>query len=98
MPTLYYLSGSGHSEKAKELLKNRFVSFRTIDASSRSVLAAIFRDLSIRQLPTLIYEHDKYEGLDKIANFVKTYEKAANGSVRSPSKRHGAYRNGRKKK
>jgi len=69
MLKLYILSGSNHSEEAKKLLEETKLGLETVDVSERTLLAAIFQDLGIRELPTLVYKNTRYIGLKEIQDF-----------------------------
>ncbi|NIM95053.1 MAG: hypothetical protein GTO18_15245 [Anaerolineales bacterium] len=68
---LYLLKGSRHSEDAYRLLSDTNLEFEAESISGREELASIYFDLGIRELPTLISESSRAEGLDEIQAFLK---------------------------
>lgn len=80
MLKLYLLPGSTHSEEAVRLLESRNVSFSRVELSAKSDLAAAFRDLGIRELPTLANDSRRYVGLDQIRGFVRELDASAKSS------------------
>ena len=72
MYRLYLLSGSRHSQEAKEFLASSNVEFESTDLSDSDQLSAIFFDLGIRELPTLISGSTMAEGLESIKTFISS--------------------------
>ena len=71
MLKLYYLPGSLHSAKARELLKRTKLQHETINVSGKEMLMGIFVELGIRRVPVLEDDESRYEGLREIERFVE---------------------------
>ena len=72
MYTLYLLSGSRHSEEAKDLLSSSEIQFELRSLSDSDQLSGIFFDLGIRELPALVSGSTMAEGLENIRTYIST--------------------------
>jgi hypothetical protein len=70
MSRLYLLDGSLHSREADRLVSNRSLEVEAITVAE-SEMAALFYERGIRELPTLVYDGAKLEGLEQIRAFVE---------------------------
>ena len=69
MITLYIITGSKHSSQAVTIVESVYPNYNLINVSDNQ-LTALYRDLGIRELPTLVTQNTRYVGLAEIQRFI----------------------------
>jgi len=70
----YVLSRTQWGQEAEELLKNAHINYEKIDVEEKGILPELDRTLGIRQLPAIEDGSTRYEGIEKIREFVRKKE------------------------
>jgi hypothetical protein len=70
MKRIYLLDGSLHSHEALQLLEQKSLAVEPVTVSGPE-MAELFHQAGIRELPTLVWDSGRYEGLEQIRSFVE---------------------------
>jgi len=71
MIRLYVLSRTQQCQEAEEILKKAHISFERIDVEAKGMLSELDRELGIRHLPAIEDGSTRYEGIEKVREFVR---------------------------
>lgn len=68
---LYALADDPDTKKAQKLLTKKKIAYHVVDVEKEGILAHLDRDLGVSELPFVILDSKKYEGLEQIRTLAK---------------------------
>lgn len=68
---LFGLSGDPDTERAVSMLSEARVTYKLVDVEETGILGSLDRDLDVKELPFMIVQNGKVEGLEAIEGFLR---------------------------
>jgi hypothetical protein len=68
---LFALSGDPDTDTARSILSAADIGYELVDVEEAGILASLDRDLDVKELPFVIAQNGKFEGLRAIEGFVR---------------------------